>query len=207
MTSRVVVAEMLPYWAVMVTVPAPTAVARPLLFTVATDVLDELQVTCPVRLKVDPSENVPVAVSCVLTPEGMLELADVTAIDERVAEVTVRVAVAEVVPIVALMVTVPAWKVAVARPMFTIATDVLDEVHNACVVTSPVLPSAFVPVAKNCCVPPRVMTALVGVTAMELGVSFPHPGRHAANATGKNTAQNNLKVFLSILCFPPLIRR
>jgi len=201
-TARVVVAEVLPYWAVMVTVPAPTAVARPLLFTVATDVLDELQVTCPVRLKVDPSENVPVAVSCVLTPAGMLELADVTAIDERVAEVTVRVAVPVVVPIVAVMVTVPA-STAVARPLSTIATSVLDELQVACVVTSPVLPSAFVPVAKNCCVPAMLMTAVVGVTAMELGGCGPHPGRHAANDTGKNTAQNNLKVFMSILCFPP----
>jgi hypothetical protein len=43
-TVRVVFPETLSEVAVMVVVPAPTAIARPLLFTVATDVLAELQV-------------------------------------------------------------------------------------------------------------------------------------------------------------------
>ena len=48
-TVRVVPCEILPEAAVMVVVPAATAVARPpLLVTVATDVLDELQLTCVV---------------------------------------------------------------------------------------------------------------------------------------------------------------
>jgi hypothetical protein len=34
--------------ALMVVLPGPTAVARPLLLIVATDVMDELQVTCVV---------------------------------------------------------------------------------------------------------------------------------------------------------------
>jgi len=42
--------------AVMVVLPAATVVARPLLFTVATDVLDELQVTCAVISRLVPSE-------------------------------------------------------------------------------------------------------------------------------------------------------
>ena len=39
---------MLPKVAVMVAVPPEIAVARPLLLTVATDVFDEVQVTCMV---------------------------------------------------------------------------------------------------------------------------------------------------------------
>ena len=44
-TVRVVLPEILPKVAVMVVVPVATAVARPLLLTVATDVLDEFQAT------------------------------------------------------------------------------------------------------------------------------------------------------------------
>jgi hypothetical protein len=47
-TVRVVLPEILPEVAVMVAVPAATAVAKPLLLTVATDVPDELQMTCVV---------------------------------------------------------------------------------------------------------------------------------------------------------------
>lgn len=47
-TVRVVFPEILPEVAVMVVVPVATAVARPLLLTVATDALDELQATCVV---------------------------------------------------------------------------------------------------------------------------------------------------------------
>ncbi len=58
---------MLPDAAVIVVVPAEIEVARPLepaaLLTVATPVLDELQVTCAVRSCVVLSENVPVAVN------------------------------------------------------------------------------------------------------------------------------------------------
>ena len=71
-TVRVVFPEILPEVAVMVAVPAATAVARPLLFTVATDVLDELQVTCVVISWVVPSEYVPEAANCLVFPAGML---------------------------------------------------------------------------------------------------------------------------------------
>jgi hypothetical protein len=40
--------DMIPEVAVMYAVPPETAVARPLLLTVATDVFDEVQVTCVV---------------------------------------------------------------------------------------------------------------------------------------------------------------
>ena len=55
-TVRVVFPEILPEVAEIVDVPTATAVARPLLFTVATDILDDLQVTCMVISWLVPSE-------------------------------------------------------------------------------------------------------------------------------------------------------
>ncbi len=55
-TVKVVFPEILSEVAVMVVVPAATAVARPLLFIVATDVSDELQATWVVRSWLVPSE-------------------------------------------------------------------------------------------------------------------------------------------------------
>ena len=53
---RVVLPEIIPELAVMVALPAATAVARPALLTIATEVFDELQVTCVVILWLVPSE-------------------------------------------------------------------------------------------------------------------------------------------------------
>ena len=58
-TVRVLFPEIIPEVAVMVAVPAATAVARPLPLTVATDGLEELQVTCVVTSRVVPSEYGP----------------------------------------------------------------------------------------------------------------------------------------------------
>ena len=55
-TVRVVLPAIPPEVAEMVAVPIATDMARPLLLTVATDVLDELQVTCVVMSWVVPSE-------------------------------------------------------------------------------------------------------------------------------------------------------
>ena len=63
-TVRVVVPEIPPKVAVMLEVPAATAVARPLLSIVTTGVLDELQVTCEDTSWLVPSEYVPEAAIC-----------------------------------------------------------------------------------------------------------------------------------------------
>ena len=55
-TVRVALPEILPEVAVMVAVPAVMAVARPLLLTVASEVLDEVQVTWVVISWLVPSE-------------------------------------------------------------------------------------------------------------------------------------------------------
>jgi hypothetical protein len=55
-TVRVVLAAILPEVTMIAAVPAATAVAKPLLLTVAIDGLDELQVTCVVMSWLVPSE-------------------------------------------------------------------------------------------------------------------------------------------------------
>ena len=55
-TVRVVSPEIVPEVAVMVAVPTATDMARPLLLTPATKILDEVQVTCVVILWLVPSE-------------------------------------------------------------------------------------------------------------------------------------------------------
>ena len=76
--------------AVMVVVPAATAVTTPLLLTVATDGLEEVQVTCADISMLVPSEYEPVAANCWVLPAGTLGLSGVTTIQDRVAAVTVR---------------------------------------------------------------------------------------------------------------------
>ncbi len=71
-TVRVVLPEILPEVAVMVVVPIETAKARPVLSIVATDGLDELQVTCVVKSFLVPLEYVPMAVNCCIAPRGIL---------------------------------------------------------------------------------------------------------------------------------------
>ena len=72
--------------------PGPTAVTSPLLLTaltVATDVVDEVQVDTWVIFCVDPSVYVPMAKNCWMAPTGM---DGTTVTDDKDAEVTVRVA-------------------------------------------------------------------------------------------------------------------
>jgi hypothetical protein len=62
----------------MVVVPAATVVAKPLPSTVATDELEEIQLTCVVMSWVVPSEYMPKAVSCSVISAGSSESAGVT---------------------------------------------------------------------------------------------------------------------------------
>ena len=134
-TVRVAVPVLLPVAgvevAVMVAVPAATAVARPLLLTVATDALDELQVTCVLISRVVPSEYVPEAVNCWVVPTALFAEAGVTAIEDKVAAVTVkvRVVVSEILPKVAVMVVVPSLRARASPLVLIVATDGSDEVQ------------------------------------------------------------------------------
>jgi len=87
---------------------------------------------------------VPLAVNCWVVPSGMVELAGIIDMDNKAAEVTVRVVVSELPPEIlvdmlelAVMVVVPT-ATAVARPLLLIvATEVFDELQVTCVVISP----------------------------------------------------------------------
>src|SRR2546422_11648394 len=87
--------------------PAATDVANPCdpaaLLIVATPVADELQVTWVVRSCVVLSLKVPVAVNCCFVPFAMLGFVGVTAIEVRVAAVTVSVVLPEAPPKVAVI--------------------------------------------------------------------------------------------------------
>ena len=65
---RLVLPDILPEVAVIVAEPTETPVARPLLLTVATDVFDDVQVTCAVKSCFVPSEYEPVAEHCRVAP-------------------------------------------------------------------------------------------------------------------------------------------
>ena len=82
---------------------------------VATAGLEELQSTVVVMSCVLLSSNVPVAVNCRMVSTLMLELGGVTAIETRVAAVTVKDAVPLTAPEVAVMVAEPV-PVLVASP-------------------------------------------------------------------------------------------
>jgi hypothetical protein len=83
--------------ALIVAVPTMIGVTSPFAIlefpTVATNLFDDFQVTCEVRSWVVESEKVPVAVYCDDAPMKIVALAGVTVMEDRVAEVTVSVAV------------------------------------------------------------------------------------------------------------------
>jgi hypothetical protein len=156
--------------AVMVVVPAATAVALPRLpaelLMVATEENDELQVAEVVRSCVDWSENVPVAVNCWGAPKAMVEFAGLILSETRVADVPVRVVAPETAPDVAVIMVVPVATIVAIPPAEIVVTDVLDEFQATEDVRFCVELSEYIPVAVNCCVAPTAMLVLVGVTFM-----------------------------------------
>lgn len=133
--------------AVMLVEPAATPVAVPPAAMVATDGVDEVQVTLLVRFCALASLKVPMAVNATV-PFTLTEgEAGVMAMDTSVGGVTVSVAPGSLVtlPCEAMMVALPA-ALPVATPVALIAAAALDEVQ-----VRPVrafeLPSLYFPVA------------------------------------------------------------
>ena len=93
--------------ALMFAVPAATLVASPVLPTVAVDVVSDDQVADAVRFCVLPSVKVPVAVNCCVVPSAIEAVWGVTAIETRVAVVTVNTVLPLTDPDVAVIVAVP----------------------------------------------------------------------------------------------------
>lgn len=135
----------------MVAVPRPTAESRPLADTPATDVLLEDQVVTRLMFCVEPSLNVPVATNCRNTPSGIVLSVGVTAIESKLAFVTVRLADAEMLFRDALMTVLPAADPATASPLLlTLATVGAEELQVTRLETFSVLPVVKVPIAVNC---------------------------------------------------------
>jgi hypothetical protein len=74
------------------------------------------------------SENVPVAMNCIVDPTKMMGFAGVTARDAIVADVTVRVVEPEMLPEVAVIVVWPG-ATALALPLVIVATDATEELQ------------------------------------------------------------------------------
>ena len=120
--------------ALMCAVPAATPVATPLLpdelLTVATAVLSDAQTDCDVSVWVVPSLKVPTAVKVSFAAGWSDAPVGATAIELKVAAVTVKTVVSETAPTLAVIVVLPAVN-AEARPDGTIvATAVEEDVHD-----------------------------------------------------------------------------
>jgi len=166
-TVRVVEPLTEPNVADIVLVPVATLVTSPWLLIVAVAAVEEAHRTEAVTSCVLLSLKVPVAVNCLFVPTGMLELAGVTAIETRVALVTVSDTVPVTEPEVALMVAVPV-PTAVARPEeLTVATFNADDPHVG-EVSNWKLPSSKFPTAVNCWVVPSAIDGVAGLTEMEI---------------------------------------
>jgi hypothetical protein len=97
----------------------------------------------------------------------MLEFAGVTAIESRVAPVTVRVAVPLTEPELAVIVTVPVPALVANPVVSTLATEVAEE-DQFTDGSNCVLPSSKVPVALNCWLVPIAIDCTAGVTEIEI---------------------------------------
>ena len=148
-TVRPVEPVIAPRIAEILVVPVTLLVTNPALFIAATAAFEELQPTDAVMSCVLLSLKVPVATNCFEAPIGMMEFAGVTAIETRLAPVTVIAALPVIDPTVAFMLPVPAATPAASPEESTVTTpgaedDQLTEV-KVCV-----LPSSKIPVAANC---------------------------------------------------------
>ncbi len=100
----------------------------------------------------------------------MVGFAGVTAMETRVAAVTVRVVEPVMLWKVALIEDDPTPAAVARPPVVIVATLVVTELQVALLVRSCVLKSEKVPVAVNCCVNPLAIEGLAGVTAIEVKV-------------------------------------
>ena len=114
--------------------PAARALARPVEEMVAAEAFVELQLTDTVKLWVELSEYVPVAVNWTEPPAVKDEFAGVTAMELSTAAVTVREVLPEIVPSVAVMVVLPVATAAAKPEELMVAAAVLVEAQVTLVV-------------------------------------------------------------------------
>ena len=172
---RVVLPDTASKVALMLVLPEPTEVAKPLepaaLEIVAIPGTEEAQVTDVVRSSVVPSEKVPVAINCWVVPAAMLGFGGVRASETKTGLVTVKVVLPDIASRVAVIIEVPRDR-PVANPwvpsaLETVATPLIEELHATCELKSCVVSSEKNPVAVNCPVKPLAILGLVGVTSID----------------------------------------
>jgi hypothetical protein len=100
-------------------------------------------------------------------PFAIAALVGDTAIDTRVAGVTVSSVIPRVPPTLAVISAVPLATVEANPEAFMVTTDKSSEDHVAVFVTSFVVLSLKVPIAVNCCDVPSAIERSAGVTAIE----------------------------------------
>lgn len=145
-----------PNAALIFVLPVAMLDARPCALIVAAAAFDEVQSTDALMSCDVESLKLPVAVNCFVVPTAIVELAGVTAIETRLAPVTVSAAVPFTDPEAAVIVVVPAAALLASPVESTLATfgnddDHVSEVNNC------VLPSSKFPTALNCCVVPSAI--------------------------------------------------
>jgi hypothetical protein len=108
--------------------PMLTAVTRPVLFTVKTEVVELLQVTVEVRFWVEPSEYVPVAANCCVVPFAMLAgVVGVMVIPVKVAVEAAAVKLLVVPFTVTVIVVVPGATPVITPVLLMLITDAFEE--------------------------------------------------------------------------------
>ncbi len=138
-----------PKAALIVVLPLATLDARPEALMVAAAGVEEVQTTDAEMSCVLLSLKAPMAVNCFVELVGIVEFAGVTAMDTKVAAVTVKDAVPLTNPDVAVIVVVPVPTL-VASPVVSMVATELEEEDQANEVKSCVLPSSKLPTAVNC---------------------------------------------------------
>ena len=151
--------------------PSPTPAAKPFVLIVATDEASVDQETSPVKVRVEPSVNVPAASNWAVSPVAIEAEGGVTATETKVAGVTVRTACAVIVPEDAITRAVPS-PTPEAKPLaLTVATDEASVDQATSPVKVRVEPSVNVPAASNWVVSPAAIDTEGGVTAIETKVA------------------------------------
>ena len=125
----------------------------------------------------------------------------VTVMEDRFADVTVRVVPPETSPKVAVMIVVPAAR-PLAKPLLsTVATAVLEDRQVTNVVILSLGATGNFPVAVNCWVVSTSMIGFSGVTVMEVGCPIglppPHVFKDSAKEPRNNIARKHRKSFIS----------
>jgi len=129
-TVRIVLPATAPRAAPMDVVPVARLCARPagaVVWMLAIDVFEDVQLTCKEISCVPPSLYVPVAVNCCLAPSGMDGFAGVTRIDWSAAGRAVRLAFAEIAPELAVIVALPVPIDCAIPLVLTVATPGAEE--------------------------------------------------------------------------------